>query len=158
MMNKTTNWLIHDHRKYDEMLTECEMAADMADWKDAVQIFNTFANDLKLHMQLEDEVLYPIFEEKESDAENEINQLQEEHDNIVRLLRDLVDVIKNKNIDHFMESLLPLHEAMNEHNEHEESVFQRLGSDSLLMRRDEIMDRLSVILAKEGHQPKNWEF
>jgi len=30
-MNETNNWLIHDHRKYDEMLTECEIAAEMAE-------------------------------------------------------------------------------------------------------------------------------
>ena len=56
MMNDTNNWLVHDHRKYDEMLTACEMAAEMADWKDAVNLFNKFTNELKSHMQLEDEI------------------------------------------------------------------------------------------------------
>jgi hemerythrin superfamily protein len=157
-MNNTTNWLIHDHHKYDSMLNECEMAAEMADWKDAIHLFNEFTTDIKLHMQLEDEVLYPIFQEKQTDTENEIAILQDEHENLVRLLRDLVDVIKTKNIDHFMESLLPLHKVMNEHNEHEEAVFQRLGNDSLLMRRDEIMERLSAVQSKAGHKPKHWGF
>lgn len=157
-MNETNNWLIHDHHKYDQMLTECEMAAEMADWKDALPLFNEFTSELKLHMQLEDEVLYPIFKQKEADSEGEIAELQDEHDNLVRLLRDLVEVIKTKNIDHFMESLLPLHEAMNEHNEHEEAVFRRLGSDALLTRRDEIMERLSALQEKEGHKAKTWGF
>jgi len=157
-MNKTNNWLVHDHHKYDEMLTECEMAAEMADWKDAVRLFNEFTSDLKLHMQLEDEVLYPIFEQKETNPESEITELHEEHDNLVRLLRDLITVIKSKNIDHFLESLLPLHKAMNEHNEHEEAVFRRLGSDSLLTRRDEIIGQLSALQEKEGHKPKSWGF
>lgn len=157
-MDKTNNWLVHDHHKYDEMLTECEMAAEMADWKDAVRLFNEFTSELKIHMQLEDEVLYPIFEQKKTNPESEITELHEEHDNLVRLLRDLVSVIKSKNIDHFLESLVPLHEAMNEHNEHEEAVFRRLGSDSLLTRRDEIMEQLSAIQEKKGHKPKSWGF
>jgi len=157
-MNESNNWLIHDHHKYDEMLTECEMAAEMADWKDAVRLFKEFTGDLKLHMLLEDEVLYPIFEQKEIDSEDGIAELQDEHENLVRLLRDLVEVIKTKNIDHFMESLLPLHKAMNEHNEHEEAVFRHLGSDALLTRRDEIMGRLSALQEKEGHKPKKWGF
>ena len=157
-MNKTSNWLIHDHRKYDEMLTQCEMAAEMADWKDAVRLFNEFTTDLKLHMQMEDEVLYPLFEQKDADPENEMTGLHEEHENIVRLLRDLACVIKNKNIDHFMESLEPLHETMNEHNMHEEAVFLSLGSDSLLTRRDEIMDKLSILQNKAGYKPKDWGF
>ncbi len=157
-MNNSTDWLIHDHHKYDVMLTECEMAAEMADWKDAVRLFNKFITDLKFHMQLEDEVLYPLFAKKEADSESEIAELYEEHDNLIRLLQDLVCIIKTKNIDHFMESLLPLHKAMNEHNEHEEAVFQSLGDDSLLTQRDEIISRLSAIQAKQGHKEKNWGF
>ena len=157
-MNKSNNWLVHDHHKYDEMLTECEMAAEMADWKGAIRLFNTFTTELKLHMQLEDEVIYPLFEQKETDSENEIAELQDEHENIVRLLRDLVDVIKTKNIDHFMESLLPLHETMNEHNTHEEAVLLSLGNDSLLVQREEVMSRLSSLQKKEGHVPRSWGF
>lgn len=157
-MSTTDNWLIHDHHKYDEMLTECEMAAEMADWKDAIRLFNQFTTELNLHMQLEDEVLYPIFEDKQNDDDDEMSILHEEHENIVRLLRDLVCVIKTKNIDHFMDSLVPLHEAMNEHNEHEEIVFERLGSDSLLTRRDEIMEQLSAIKAQKGYKSKEWIF
>ena len=110
-MNETNNWLVHDHRKYDALLTECEMAAEMADWKDAVSLFNQFVRELKLHMQMEDEVLYPFFEEEVSDPEGEIALLLEEHEDLVRLLCDLVCVIKTKNIDHFMESLLQIGRA-----------------------------------------------
>lgn len=157
-MDTTNNWLIHDHHKYDEMLTECELAADMADWKDAIQLFDKFTTELKLHMQLEDEVLYPLFEEKQSDDDDEMSILHEEHENLMRLLRDLVCVIKTKNIEHFMDSLVPLHEVMNEHNEHEEMVFEHLGSDSLLTRHDEITERLSAIKSQKGYESKKWIF
>lgn len=157
-MEHTTNWLLHDHHKYDQMLNECEMAAEMADWKDAVRLFNAFIKDLKLHMQMEDEVIYPLFEQKEADSQSEISELHEEHENLVRLLSDLVSIIKTKNIDHFMDSLVPLHAAMNEHNEHEEDVFQRLGNDTLLNQRDEVMQRLSTLQAKKGNTTIDWGF
>ena len=157
-MNETSNWLLHDHRKYDALLTECEMAAGMADWKDTVHLFNEFVADLKLHMQMEDEVLYPFFEEEVSDAADKIAVLYEEHENLVRLLRDMVSVIKTKNIELFTESVLLLHGAMNKHNYHEEVVFQCLGENSLLTRRDEIMARLHALKEKEGHEPRNWGF
>jgi len=157
-MNKTTNWMVHDHQKYDALLTECEMAAEMADWKDALRLFNEFTTDLKIHMQLEDDILYPLFDSKEIDSENEMEILHDEHENIVRLLRDLACIIKTKNIDHFMESLLPLHKVMNEHNEHEEKVFQKLGSDALLSQHDEIMERLANLQKEKGHKPREWGF
>ncbi len=79
-MNETNNWLIHDHRKYDEMLTECEIAAEMADWKDAVQLFNEFTKELKYHMQLEGEVIYPLFEKKGANAEDADNMAEQHED------------------------------------------------------------------------------
>ena len=87
-----------------------------------------------------------------------MSQLHEQHEDLVRLLTDLTYVIKTKNIDHFIESLVPLHKKMNEHNAYEEEVFQRLGSHSLLMRRDEVMQQLSAIQAKQGYKMKEWTF
>ena len=102
--------------------------------------------------------LDPLFEKKSADAEDAITELHEQHEDLVRLLTDLVYVIKNKNIDHFVESLIPLHKIMNEHNKYEEEVFRRLGNDELLMHRDEVMQQLAALQAKEGYHEKEWSF
>ncbi len=57
-----------------------------------------------------------------------------------------------------MESLVPLHKIMNEHNTYEEEVFQRLGSDELLMHKDEVMQQLTTLQAKEDYHAKEWSF
>ena len=155
-MSDTANWMVHDHRKYDAVLDECEVVAGVGEWKTAIQLFNTFVDDLKLHMRMEDDVLYPVFQEEAGDPEGDIAALTEEHDDIVRLLSDLAYIIKSNDFDHFLESLVPLHKAMTHHNEHEEAVFQSMGSDSLLMRRAEIIDRLNEMQNKEGQ--RNWNF
>ena len=155
-MNGTSNWLVHDHRKYEAVLDECELAAGVGEWKKAKQLFHQFVEDLKLHMRMEDEVLYPFFKKEFGDPDGEIIELGHEHDNIVRLMHDLAYVIKTNDIDHFEESLKPLHKSMLEHNEHEEDVFLRMGSDSLLLRRDEILERLSAMQNKESK--RIWDF
>ncbi len=144
-MSEDANWLVHDHRKYDAALDECELAAGAQEWKAAIALFKEFVKDLELHMRMEDEVLYPLFAQETGDPEGEIELLTDEHENIARLLQDLAIIIKTKNFDHFEDSLHPLHRIMNEHNVHEEAAFRRLGSDSLLMRRDEIMARLKAV-------------
>jgi hemerythrin superfamily protein len=155
-MNDTSNWLIHDHRKYDIALDDCEIAAGAGDWKNATRLFYKFTDDLKLHMRMEDEVLYPLYKEEFGDPDGEILELCYEHDTIVRLLHDLADVLNTRNIDHFEESLEPLKKVMLEHNEHEEDVFQRMGTYSILTRRDEILERLQSIQNKEGMRV--WDF
>ncbi len=154
-MPEKANWLVHDHRKYEAVLEDCESAAGAGDWKEAVRLFYDFVEDLKLHMRMEDEIVYPFFREEVDDPENELGELMDEHDDLARLLTDLATVIKNKNYDHFEESLIPLYKAMVEHNAHEEQLLSRMGSDSLLTRRDEILQRLE---AMQPGAARAWEF
>ena len=155
-MNDTSNWLVHDHQRYESALDECEIYAGAGDWKDAIRIFYEFVDDLKLHMRMEDEVLYPFFVEETGDPEDEITALGDEHDNLARLLSDLASVIKAKDFDHFEDSLIPLKNAMALHNRHEEAVLQRMGGDSMLTRRNEILDRLKSLGTNEVQRA--WEF
>ena len=119
-----SNWLIHDHRKYQAALEACDIAAGVREWKEAVQLFNAFVDELNLHMWMEDEVLYPFFKEEAGDP---------------------AIVIKHKDYDHFEECLKPLYQALVEHNSHEEAVFSRMSGHALLNRRDEILRRLEAL-------------
>jgi hemerythrin superfamily protein len=155
-MSETSNWLVHDHRKYQAALEACEVAAGVREWKEATERFNAFVDDLRLHMRMEDEVLYPFFKEEVGDPEDEIGELSYEHDKLARLLRDVAIVIKHKDYDHLEECLKPLYDALLEHSTHEEAVFSRVSDHALLTRRDEILRRLEALQA--GAQHRRWDF
>lgn len=155
-MNNTSNWLVHDHYQYDDMLNSCEAAADTGEWKKAKDLFKKFISDLKLHMQMEDEVLYPLFIAENGDPDGVITHLSEEHDYLVRLIHDLSYIIKNDDFDHFLDSLEPLHMAMKQHNEHEEKVFLNMANPSILLRRDEIIERLNAV--QDNRNGRVWDY
>ena len=155
-MTNTDNWLVHDHRKYEAALQECEMAAGAGEWKEAVRLFKEFADDFKLHMRIEDEVLYPMFIETVADARDDIDSLSEDHDGIARLLHDLAYVIKQRDFDQFEDSLAPLYRAILEHDAYEEEVFSRMSDDTLLRRRDEALQRLHNL--EPSQNQRVWEF
>ncbi|MBE9559296.1 MAG: hemerythrin domain-containing protein [Proteobacteria bacterium] len=156
-MNTTSdNWLVHDHHQYDAALDDCEMAADVGEWKKAKDLFQKFVTDLKLHMQMEDEVLYPLFIEENGDPDGVIAHLSGEHDYLVHLVSDLAYIIKSNDFDHFLDCLEPLHKAMSQHNNHEEKVFLNMANQSILMRRDEIVERLNAVHDKPGKRV--WDF
>lgn len=147
-MNNTSNWLVHDHAKYDAILEECETAADIGEWKKAKELFQKFVFDFRLHMKMEDEVLYPLFSEENGERHGVIAQLSEEHDSLIRLVRDLLCIIKNNDFDHFLDSLEPLHITMKQHNENEEKVFLNMANQTILYRRDEVLEKLSSMIDK----------
>ncbi len=39
-MSDNTNWMVHDHRKYETALDECELAAGAGAWKEAVRVIS----------------------------------------------------------------------------------------------------------------------
>ncbi|MFW2438337.1 MAG: hemerythrin domain-containing protein [Arenicellales bacterium] len=152
MKSTSNNWLVHDHDKYDAALNKCEIAADVGEWKKAKHLFQNFVSELKLHMQMEDEVLYPLFIEENSDSVGAIIHLSEEHDYIVRLVHDLSSIIKKNDFDHFLDSLVPLKKAIKQHNDHEEIIFLNMANQSILMRREEIIERLNAVQMKQGRR------
>ena len=149
-MAEESNWLVHDHRRHEAALTQCELAAGAEDWWEAVDLFRDFVDGLRLHMRMEDEVLYPLFEETCPDVADDIADLRYEHERLNQLVEELVHVIRHKDFDHLEESLRPLKQTMMEHNAHEEAVFRRMGDSPLLQRREEILARLARLGPVDG--------
>lgn len=133
-------------------LSECEEIAEEGLWADAIQAYERFVDELKLHMRMEDEVLYPRFEQHYGDPRGELAYLGAEHDNIARLLHDLAHVIQRKDYEHFLASLKPLHKALKEHNVNEEMLFLSLEDDQMLMDRAEIMRQLNALQDSAGRR------
>lgn len=153
-MSATENWLVHDHRKYEAALREVELAAGAGQWEEAERLFREFVDDFKLHMRIEDEVLYPMFRESVVGAGEDIDSLAEDHDDLAGMLQDLAYVLRHREYDHFAESLGPLYQMMLDHDAYEEDIFSRFGDQALLARRDEAVARLEQM--HTSGQSREW--
>lgn len=52
------------HRRLDDMLDEVELLADAERWQDARRGFVTFRRELEAHIRLEEEMMFPTFEQE----------------------------------------------------------------------------------------------
>ena len=102
-MSSSDNWLIHEHSLYENLLTRCQDAVEIEDWAGADLTFRELVTHLKRHMALEEEVLYSAYEAAVEAPQGPTKALREEHDQIVRLVRDMVRVIKTRDSDHVLE-------------------------------------------------------
>ena len=155
-MQSNSNWLVHDHGKYDEALAGCEAVAEEGLWDEAVSMYRDFVEDIKVHMLMEDEVLYPFYMEQYGDPQGEIAYLTAEHDHICSLLHDLDFVIRRNDFEHFLASLKPLHKILNQHNDNEEYVFLSMDNNDILMSRDKIVQQLNAVQDNVGR--RIWNF
>ena len=142
-MNSSSNWLIHEHSLYEHLLSECMEAVEIEDWTTVDSLFKRLITHLKRHMGLEEEILYPAYEAATHAPQGPTGALREEHDHIVRLVTDMVRVIKTRDSDHVLECLAHLERQMIKHHEKEEDIFLPMASHILDAKREEISQQLA---------------
>jgi len=141
-MNSTDNWLVHEHSLYEDLLSECKNAAEIEDWENVQLIFEQLVTHLKRHIALEEEVLYPAYESASHAPQGPTTALREEHGALIRLIRDLAQIINTRDSEHLLESLAYLENRMIKHHEKEEDIFLPMASHILNASRDELLRRL----------------
>lgn len=141
-MSDESTWLDHDHRRYEAVLADLESLAETEDWHAVRERFDALRADLELHVRMENEVLYPAYEALPDAPQAPTAALRREHDEIVRLLRDVGHVLGTEDSDLFLEALAGLDGALTRHHENEEEIFLPMASHALLAQRDEVLRRL----------------
>ncbi|HUT40919.1 MAG TPA: hemerythrin domain-containing protein [Gammaproteobacteria bacterium] len=142
-MNRTDNWLVHEHSLYENQLSRCRDAVETEDWRSVDQIIHELVTHLKRHMALEEEVLYPAYESSPQAPQGPTMALREEHTNIVRLIQDTARVIRSRDSDQVLECLAHLDYQMIKHHEKEEDIFLPMASHILNANRDELSRKLA---------------
>jgi len=142
-MSSSDNWLIHEHSLYEDLLSQCQDTVEIEDWASVDLLFKKLVTHLKRHMALEEEVLYHAYEAAAEAPQGPTKALREEHDQIVRLVQDMVRVIKTRNSDYVLECLVHLEKQMIKHHEKEEDIFLPMASHILNARREEISQQLA---------------
>ena len=155
-MNEPTDWLHHDHRRYELLLSQCQSAAEAEDWDAVREFFGELVVQLKAHMMMEEEILYPAYEGEAFAPKGPTTTLRREHEEIVRLLRDLSRVLKTENSRQLLESLPLLEVVMEQHHDKEEQVFLPMAGHILLEKREAIMERIKGFDESKIH--RNWGF
>ena len=142
-MNRTDNWLVHEHSLYENLLSECRDAVETEDWGMVDRIIHELVTHLKRHMAMEEEVLYPAYESAPQAPQGPTMALRDEHTNIVRLIQDTARVIRSRDSDHVLECLAHLDYQMIKHHEKEEDIFLPMASHILNDNRDELLRKLA---------------
>jgi hemerythrin-like domain-containing protein len=141
-MSDSDNWLVHDHSWYEALMLRCQLAVAEEDWAAADQDFKDLVARLKTHMAMEEGVLYPAYEAAGHAPQGPTTALRREHDEIVRLVQDIVPLMKSRNSEYVLDSLTQLERVMFKHHEKEEDIFLPMASHILTAKREEILAQL----------------
>ena len=158
-MNEDSNWLYHDHLDLEDQLDSCGAAAKRQDWPAVERLFGQLVQRLKGHMRIEEEVLFPLYEQVPGTPGEPTESLRNDHDSMVNWCRDLHYNCQAQNAAGFISALQPLRDLLAQHDVKEERFFLPMASHTLAGRRQEVLSRLKALDLKDGAGAKRvWGF
>ena len=126
-MDTISSFLTSDHRACDEEFANLENAIASQDWEEAQIQLEKFSSDLTHHFDMEEKVMFPVFEEVTGMTQGPTMVMRMEHSQMRGILEDLKADIEKKDKNHFFgvsESLMML---MQQHNMKEEQMLYRMA-------------------------------
>ncbi len=158
-MNEDPNWLYHDHLDLEELLDNAAAAAKRQAWDAVERMVAKLVDRLKGHMRIEEEVLFPAYEQVPGTPVEPTEALRNDHDAMVNWCRDLHYASQARNATAFMGSLQTLRDLLGRHDEKEERFFLPMAGHILMDQKEAILDRLKALGTKSPESSgRNWDF
>jgi iron-sulfur cluster repair protein YtfE (RIC family) len=139
-MSGITSALQHHHKLCDEDFAGAEEAAHKGDWTACTAVYDKFRTEMLAHFSVEEDVLFPAFEERSGMVDGPTQVMRSEHVQMRALLQQMDEALVQKNADDFGGTAGTLLIMMQQHNMKEENILypmcdQALGQDGDLQSR-----------------------
>ncbi len=117
-----SEFLTASHRHGDERFAAAAQAAQRGDWPACRQQFETFLDALKHHVKIEEQVLFPAFEQASGIRGGPTWVMRQEHQQMLAMLDEVASAIVARNADDFRASAHSFEALMTAHSSKEEQV------------------------------------
>ena len=127
-------FMAQDHKDCDLLFAKAENAASTGDWETTGLAFDEFIQSMERHFGIEEQELFPAFEEETGVVTGPTEMMRMEHDQMRVLFAEMHYALEQKNSDDFLGIADTLLIMMQQHNIKEEQILysmmdQRLPED-----------------------------
>ncbi len=130
-MTTISAFLTADHRHGDELFASAGQTAAGGDWAGCRQGLDAFRQVLKHHMDVEEQVLFPAFEQATGLSAGPTRVMRREHRELLALLDRVAAAVAARDVPGFRRAAEPFTALMNQHSAKEENVLYPLCDQAL---------------------------
>ena len=123
--------LTADHRHGDRLFAAAVAAQEAQDWSGCRRDFNAFLEALDRHLKIEEEVLFPAFEQATGMAGGPTFVMRHEHQQMLVLLKQIGAAIEARNSADFDALARSFSDLMNGHSAKEERMLYPMCDHNL---------------------------
>jgi hemerythrin-like domain-containing protein len=144
-MHAPTDGLVHfftaDHRHCDELWAAVEAAADKGH-EAARAAFDDFYATTRMHLDLEEQVLFPAFEQATGMTEGPTTVMRMEHEQMRALLEQVATAISTGDLEEALDQGDTLLMLTQQHDQKEEAMLYPMAEQALGGQWEELAGRL----------------
>lgn len=136
------DFMTHSHRGCDQLEALAEDAMDKKDFEEAQKKYEDFKEETLKHFLMEEEYLFPLFEEKSGMTHGPTQVMRMEHTQAKMLFLKLDEAMEQKMSDRFFSLSESMMILLQQHNAKEEQMLYPMIQAHLSSDNDEIVARL----------------
>ena len=130
-MSTISEFMTREHRGCDESFANAEAQVDSEDWATAGELTRQFLNEMERHFMMEEQVLFPAFEQQTGIIQGPTTIMREEHQQMRQLLMQLQSALDEQQRDEFLDTGETLLIMMQQHNMKEEGMLYPMCDQQL---------------------------
>ena len=144
-MDAITNYLAPDHQRCDDLFYLAEAAALRGEWAIAAAKFNEFLAAMNHHFAMEEEVLFPAYEQRTGHPGGPPGIMRMEHGQMRELFDTMAQALAAHDTKVYAGTSETLLILMQQHNLKEEQMLYRMCDQMLAQQSAELINRMNSI-------------
>jgi hemerythrin-like domain-containing protein len=144
-MDTISNYMTSDHHRCDELFSQAEAAASGQDWGMIATDLQVFLDSMRQHFKMEEEVLFPAFEQRTGMSMGPTQVMRMEHVQMRELFDAMADAVKQQDRDEFLGQAETLLVMMQQHNMKEEQMLYHMADQVLAGEMEEVLQRMRAL-------------
>ncbi len=142
-MNDLSHYMAEDHARCDDLFAEAENVVAGNDWPVAATAFAAFNKGMLRHFALEEDILFPVFEDRTGMTSGPTMIMRDEHAQMLSVLETMNQAIGRRDRNSYLGHAETLLMLMRQHNLKEEQILYPMidqavaGEGAMLLARME---------------------
>lgn len=136
-----------DHARCDALFAEAESAVASGDWQQAAAALDLFDAALRRHLAMEEDVLFPAFEQATGNASGPTAVMRSEHRQLRDITADAMRALEQRASDDFFAAVETMQIMMGQHNLKEEGILYPMADRLLKDRAEQLLEAMQALPA-----------
>lgn len=144
-MTSISNYMGSDHRRCDELFAIAEGQASKGDWTATKERFDTFHKATEHHFHMEEDVLFPTFEQASGMSMGPTQVMRMEHGQMRELFASMQEALERQDSDAFLGDAETLLILMQQHNMKEEQMLYPMTEQTFGAQGEDVLAKMQAL-------------